>query len=182
MPFALSEALYQQGTGSHWDRMTYSKVWNTAHTRTLTIYSVADEAVQPMPFVGTLSGGTPNTVASIQTYCPAYAADHFLMVIAHPAFELTARFLATGTIPSKAQFNPARCITYSDGSITDFSKGVPLASAVLSALITLGATYKAQGEPRFPPYVCAAGAAKASECGNGYFPPALVPGVISGLA
>ncbi len=173
LPYLLAESLYQQGSGSHFDKMTYSKIWNTQYVPTLSVYSIEDEVVQPFPSAGTLSGGTPNTVTSIQAYCPLYVADHFLMIIAQPAFALTASWFATGTIPTKAQFNPARCFSYPDGSITDFRNGVPLATAVLADVLTVAAGYKAQGEPKFQPYVCAAGAAASSDCGDGYFPPSL---------
>ncbi len=156
--------------------MTYSEIWNTAHVPTLSVYTaLLDGSVQPLPAVATLNGKGKQIVSSIQSLCGTAVVDHYLMLVAHPAFAMTASFLANGTVPSAAEFNPARCYTYPDGTITDFRSVAGLVKAIVADIFVVATGYKAQGEPKFPSYVCEAGAAAASECGEGYFPISLVP-------
>ena len=167
----LSASFYQQLSTSHMSTLSknHAKGMGIARVKTVTLFSYTDEVVQPFPATGTLTGTLMKPPVSIQDVCPLYLADHFLMIIAHPAFELTYQaFTHDGNI-DRTKFDPARCTSYADGSVFDFRSTVPYATAVLNDILAIALEYKAPGEPKFRQYVCDRGAAGREMCGEGYF-------------
>jgi hypothetical protein len=132
VPGAISASFYQQAASSHFTALTYSdKTFNTALVPTTSIWTLDDEVVQPGPSVNTINGAQ---VLKDQDVCPLFVADHFLQIVAQPAFTLAYQALTKGKA-DPGSFNPINCLLYPDGSPLNLAKAPQLATAVLNDVI-----------------------------------------------
>ena len=162
-----SASSLQQADYSNMAKLTKTHV-NTAFVPTVALTSTGDEVVGPYPATATLDG--IHAVISIQDFCPGYSADHFLMIIAAPAVQLTFQAFVNNGIIDKSQFKRANCQTYPDGSGFNYTALVPYATTTIDYIWSVVTAPNAPGEPLFKQYVCDRNAAPQSSCGAGYFP------------